>query len=320
LLWLLLLVPIVAVIIYIIHKKRRTTLTISTTQAVRYIPLSWKVKFRPLVPILQLASLALMIIGLARLQKVNIQEYIETEGIDIVISMDISGSMLAEDFKPNRLEAAKETAKNFIKDRVGDRVGLVIFSGESFTQCPITIDHNVVRQQIDLITNGMLEDGTAIGMGLATGVDRLKDAKGKSKILILLTDGVNNTGKIDPSIALELAKAYDVKVYTIGIGTMGKALFPVQTPLGVKKELVEVEIDEPLLKQIAEETGGKYFRATDNNKLSKIYEQIDRLEKSKVELQVYAEHKDMFQYFIILSLACILLATILQFTIFKKLP
>ncbi len=317
---LLLLVPLLIALMYVVHKKRRTSLTISTTQALQYLPVSWRTKGRFVVPMLQLLAFVFFIFGLARLQEVNVKEVIESEGVDIVLCMDISGSMLAEDFKPNRLEAAKKNAMDFVRDRPGDRFGLVIFGGESFTQCPITIDHKVVIQQLEKITNGLLEDGTAIGMGLSTGIDRLKDTKGKSKILILLTDGVNNTGKIDPSIALELAKTFGVKVYTIGIGTIGKALFPVQTPFGTQKKLVDVKIDEDLLRKISSETNGKYFRATNNQSLEAIYNEIDMLEKTKVSMETYKNHKERFHFFVGAGIFLLTLATVLQFTIFKKLP
>lgn len=317
---LLVLVPIIAIMMFQVHKKRRTSLTVSTTKGIQRIPLSWRVKFRPVVPILQLLSVVLLILGFARLQETNIKENIESEGVDIVLSLDISGSMLAEDLKPNRLEAAKNTGATFIKERPTDRFGLVIFSGESFTQCPITVDHQVVMTQLDKITNGLLEDGTAIGMGLATGVDRLKDTKGKSRVLILLTDGINNSGLIDPLTALELAKAYNVKVYTIGVGTIGQALFPTQTQFGVKKRMEDVKIDEDLLKKISNETGGLYFRATDNNSLSNIFKEIDKMEKTKVDVSAYKQHKERFHLFVLLGISTLVLSIILQYTVFKKLP
>lgn len=317
---LLLLVPVAAYLIYFVHKKRRTSLTISTTKGIERIPVSWKASVRPIVHVLNLAAMALFIMGLARLQETNIKENIDSEGLDIVLSLDISGSMLAEDFKPNRIEAAKSTAIHFVKNRPGDRFGIVIFAGESFTQCPITIDHRIVIEQLNKITNGMLNEGTAIGMGLATAVDRLKDTKGKSKIVVLLTDGENNTGKIDPLIALEIAKAYNVKVYTIGVGTEGKAMMPVQTKFGVRKELVDVKIDEALLQKLSKETGGKYYRATDNTSLESIYKEIDKLEKTTVNISTYQQHKERFHLFVLSGLICLMLSLILRYTLFKKIP
>ncbi len=224
---------------------------------------------------------AAFVLAMARPQKTNVTENVDSEGIDIVLSMDISGSMLAEDFKPNRIEAAISTAMKFVDGRPADRIGLVIFAGESFTQCPITIDHSVVKEQLSQIKSGLLEDGTAIGMGLATAVDRLRDARGKSRVVILMTDGVNNTGLVDPQTALEIAKAYKVRVYTIGIGSEGQALYPVQTPYGLQKQMMPVQIDEKLLQRISRETGGKYYRATGNTKLEDVYKEIDQLEKNQ---------------------------------------
>lgn len=316
----LLLLPVLAFVMFRIHKKRRTSLTVSTTKGIQRIPISLRVRLRLIVPILQLLSVGCLILALARLQEQDIKENVNSEGVDIVLSIDISGSMLAEDFKENRLDAAKKTAAEFIKNRPTDRFGLVIFSGESFTQCPITVDQKVVLAQIAKITNGLLEDGTAIGMGLATGVDRLKDTKGESRVLILLTDGVNNAGLIDPLTALELAKAYNVKVYTIGIGTIGQALFPMKTQFGVQKQMVDVKIDEDLLKKISNETGGMYFRATDNVTLDEIFKEIDTLEKTEVEISTYQQNKERFHLFGLMAIGLLAVSILLQHTIFRKLP
>jgi Ca-activated chloride channel family protein len=259
-----------------------------------------------------------LVVALARPQSSNISESVDSDGIDIVLSIDVSGSMMAEDLKPNRIEAAKKVAIDFVDKRANDRIGLVIFSGESFTQCPITIDHNIVKEQIDAMKSGMLQDGTAIGMGLATAVDRLRNSKAKSKIIILLTDGVNNTGLIDPSTALEIAKAYKLRVYCIGVGTRGEAPYPVQTPMGIQKQMVPVEIDEALLKNISTQTGGKYFRATSNNSLSSIYKEIDQLEKSKVEVSSFKHFTDLFLPFALIALLCLALEMLLRYTVFRS--
>lgn len=317
---LLLLLPLLLWYFYYQDKKRAMVFRISTTEGIRKIKSSWKVRWRPLLNVLRSIAFVMLVIALARPQKTNVSETIDSEGIDIVLSMDISGSMLAEDFKPNRLEAAKDNALKFIDARPTDRIGLVIFSGESFTQCPITIDHNVLKDQLMQVESGRLQDGTAIGDGLATAVDRLRDARGKSRIVILLTDGINNVGKIGPELALEIAKAYKVRVYTIGIGSEGEALSPVQTPFGERKQMVPVQIDETLLKKIAKETGGKYYRATGNSKLESIYKEIDKLEKTSIEVNAYKHYGELFFWFAFAGLAALLLEIALQYTLFRRLP
>jgi Ca-activated chloride channel family protein len=237
------------------------------------------------------------------------------------MAIDISGSMLAQDLQPDRLEAAKKVAMNFVDSRISDRIGLVIFSGESFTQCPITTDHGVLKNQIALVKSGMLQDGTAIGMGLATSVDRLRTSKAKSKVIILLTDGVNNTGLIDPLTALEISKAFKIRVYTIGVGTIGKAPFPMTMPDGsIQMQMQDVQLDEPLMKKISSETGGKYFRATNNKELENIYSEIDKLEKTKVEITSYKRFAEHFFPLAMLALACMLLEVVLRYTAFRSLP
>ncbi|HEY0610322.1 MAG TPA: VWA domain-containing protein, partial [Chitinophaga sp.] len=264
---------------------------------------------------------AALVTALARPQTSNTSENIDSEGIDIVLSIDISGSMLAEDLQPNRLEAAKKVAADFVEKRISDRIGLVIFSGESFTQCPITTDHAVLTNQIMTIKSGMLQDGTAIGMGLATSVDRLRSSKAKSKVIILLTDGVNNTGLVDPLTALEIAKAFKIRVYTIGVGTYGKAPFPMTMPDGsIQMQMQDVQIDEPLMKKISSETGGKYFRATNTTGLAKVYTEIDNLEKTKVEITSYKHYAEHFFPLAMLALACLLLEVVLRYTAFRSLP
>lgn len=299
-------------------KHDHPALRLTTIAGIAKTKPTWRVRFRPVLFILRIVCVAALAVALARPQSSNVTESIDSEGIDIVLSVDVSGSMLAEDLKPNRIEAAKRVAIEFVNRRPTDRVGLVIFSGESFTQTPITIDHSILKEQISQIKSGVLQDGTAIGMGLATGVDRLRNATGKSRVLILLTDGVNNTGKIDPSTALEIAKAYKVRTYTIGVGTRGEAPYPVQTPFGIQKQMAPVQIDEPLLKKIADETGGKYFRATDNKSLESIYAEIDRLEKTKIEVSSYKNYAELFFPFALLAIACLVLEMLLRYTVFRS--
>ncbi len=281
---------------------------------------SAKASLRHIPFLLRLLAIACITIALARPQTQTELQQAEGEGVDIVLCIDVSGSMTAQDFKPNRLEAAKKVAEDFVNSRSNDRIGVVIFAGESFTQCPITTDHNVLLAAIDNIHNGLLEDGTAIGSGLGTSVDRLRDSKAKSKVVILLTDGENNGGLIDPRTAKEIAKAFAVKVYTIGVGTEGYAPQPQNTPLGVQMQMAKVTIDEKLLKEIAAETNGKYFRAKDNDELAKIYDDIDKLEKSKVEISSITRFNEKYFPFVMAALALIFLEVLLRFTVFKKFP
>jgi Ca-activated chloride channel family protein len=266
-----------------------------------------------------LRSLALiaLIVALARPQSSLSWQDSTTEGIDIMIASDISGSMLAEDFKPNRLEAGKNIAIDFIKNRPNDRIGLVVFSGESFTQCPLTIDHDVLINMYADIKNGMIEDGTAIGMGLATAVNRLRGSEAKSKVIILLTDGSNNAGSVPPITAAEIAKQFNVRVYTVGLGTNGYAPYPVQTPFGVQYQRMKVDIDEGTLSKIASITGGKYFRATNNETLKEIYTQIDKLEKAKIDVTQYRKKTEMFLPWTIIALVLLSLEFLLKNTLFK---
>jgi Ca-activated chloride channel homolog len=281
---------------------------------------SWKNTFRHLPFLLRLLALSFIIVALAKPQTKNDLQQAEGEGVDIVLCLDVSGSMTAQDLLPNRLEAAKTVAADFINRRVTDRIGIVIFAGESFTQCPLTTDHRVLLSAVENIHNGLLEDGTAIGSGLGTSVDRLRTGKSKSKVVILLTDGENNGGLIDPKTAKEIAKAFKIKVYTIGVGTDGYAPQPVNTPLGVQMQNTKVTIDEKLMKEIANETGGKYFRAKDNAGLAKIYEDIDTFEKTKVEISTLTKYTEKFFPFVIAALALLLLEVLLRFTVFKKFP
>lgn len=281
---------------------------------------SWKSSLRHLPFMFRLLAMSCIIMALARPQTKNDLQQTNGEGVDIVLCIDVSGSMTAQDFQPNRLEAAKAVAADFVSRRTADRIGVVIFAGESFTQCPITTDHNVLLAAIDNIHNGLLEDGTAIGSGLGTSVDRLRTSKSKSKIIILLTDGENNGGLIDPKTAKEIAKTFGIKVYTIGVGTEGYAQQPVNTALGVQIQTTKVTIDEKLLQEIAAETGGRYFRAKDNDGLSKIYTEIDNLEKSKVEISTLSRYTEKFFPFVIAALAFLLLEMLFRYTIFRKFP
>ena len=301
-------------------KKDSPALRLTTLSGINKTNTGRKAKLIPVLFIFRLLALITLIVALARPQFTNTTEDINTEGIDIVIALDISGSMIAEDFKPNRIEAAKAMAIKFVDQRPTDRIGLVIFAGESYTMCPITIDHNVLKEQISQLKTGMITDGTAIGMGLATAVDRLRSSKGKSKVIILLTDGVNNVNNpISPLTALEIAKIYKVKVYTIGIGTnAGEVVIPTPTPYGTQKQMMKVEIDEPLLKQIAGETNGKYFRAIDNKSLEGIYTDIDKLEKSHSDITSFKHHTELFFPLALIAIICIALEMLLRYTIFRS--
>jgi len=269
---------------------------------------------------LRMIAITMVVFILARPQSTNKLESRTTEGIDIITAVDISGSMLAQDFKPDRLEAAKQVAVQFISGRPNDKIGLVIFSGESFTQCPLTTDHAVLINLFNDIHTGMLEDGTAIGMGLATAVSRIKDSKAKSKVVILLTDGMNNRGDIAPITAAEIAKKFNVRVYTIGVGTIGTAPYPIQTVFGIQYQQQEVKIDEEVLTQIAQMTGGKYFRATNNKKLEEIYTEIDKMEKTRVDVQEYTKRKEEYLIFAIIAIVALLAEIALRNSILRNLP
>ena len=281
---------------------------------------TWKTMLRHLMFILRLAAISCIIIALARPQTGSEQQLTSGEGIDIIFCLDISGSMLAQDFTPSRMEAAKQVASDFIDRRPTDRMGLVIFAGESFTMCPLTTDHAVLKSQLYNVQSGLLEDGTAIGSGLATGVERLRSSVSKSKVIILLTDGEDNGGRLDPNTAKEIAKSFGVRVYTVGVGTEGFAPVPVQTTSGVIMQREKVSIDEKLLTQIANETGGKYFRATDNESLGTIYKEIDRLEKSKYEVTTFTHYTEKFLPFVLSAIMFLVLEWILRFTLFRKFP
>ena len=268
---------------------------------------------------LRTLAVTLLIIVIARPQATDKFQDISTEGIDIVLTLDISGSMLARDFRPDRLEASKNVATEFISGRPYDRMGLVVFSGESFTQCPLTTDHAVLINLLREIQSGMIEDGTAIGMGLATAVNRIKDSEAKSKVIILLTDGVNNRGEIAPATAAGIAKTYGIRVYTIGVGTQGMAPYPVQTPFGMQYQDMPVEIDEGILQEIAQTTGGKYFRATDNDKLVQVYNEIDKLEKSKIDVRQFSRKQEKYLLPALFAFCLLVLEILARNTIFRNL-
>lgn len=317
---LLLLVPLIGWYIYKLHKSQ-ASLQVSSSEAFQ-LPgtSSWKVYIRHLPFVLRMLAIALLIVVLARPQSTNSWQNSSTEGIDIVMAMDISTSMLAEDLKPNRLEAAKDVAASFINGRQNDNIGLVVFAAESFTQCPLTIDHGVLLNLFKDIQPGIIQDGTAIGLGLANAVSRIKDSQAKSKVIILLTDGVNNTGEIAPVTAAEIAKTFGIRVYTIGVGTQGEAPYPIPTAFGVQYQNVPVEIDEQVLKQIASTTGGQYFRATDNSSLKEIYSEIDQLEKTKISVQEFSKKQEEYKNWALLVFALLLIEVLLRNTVLRNIP
>ena len=319
LLWLLLLVPLVILWYVLRHKKQETSMQFSDTYGFAKLPKTWKSYLRHLLFALKMAALALLIVALARPQSSSTNSTSNIEGIDIVMAMDVSGSMLARDLKPDRLTAAKNVASDFVKGRPGDRMGLVIFSGETFTQVPLTTDHGVMLNMLAEMKNGLIDDGTAIGDGLATAISRLKDSEAISKVVILLTDGLNNAGSVDPYTAAEMARLFGVRVYTIGVGSYGTAPYPVQTPFGTQIQQMKVEIDEKLLTNVANTTGGKYFRATSNQKLDEVYQEIDKLERSKIEVTEFRRLHEEFYPLVAWALALLLLEFILRKTIFRTL-
>lgn len=319
-LYFLIIIPLIAAWYFYRGKKNRSAMIYSSFKLLPDNFSSLRTRFVHLPFLLRLIALALLIIALARPQNFTSGTNINTEGIDIAMVLDISGSMLAEDFKPNRLEAAKQVVDEFIMGRVSDRIGLVIFSRDAFTQCPLTIDYAVLRNLLKDIRSGMLEDGTAIGNAIANGVNRLKDSDAKSKVIILLTDGVNNAGEVDPLSAAEIARTFNIRIYTIGVGTRGEAPYPIQTPFGIRYQMMPVEIDEALLKQIAERTGGQYFRATNNRALEEIYERIDKMEKSKIEVLSYRSAQELFFNWLAAAFILLIFETGLSRTILRKLP
>jgi Ca-activated chloride channel family protein len=307
---------------YFREKKQYSSLRLSSTQSFGGFKNPVKSKLKKVLPVFRVISLVLLLLAIARPQTSHDEEKVTSEGIDIVIAVDVSTSMLAKDFNPNRLESAKKEALSFIDGRPRDRIGIVVFAGESFTQCPVTIDHNIVKNQLKEIKNGLLEDGTAIGMGLATSVQRLKESEAKSKVVILMTDGVNNKGLVDPMTASDIAMQYGVRVYTIGIGTNGQAMTPVaMTPDGkLVFDYADVHIDEKLLRDIAKKTGGQYFRATDNKRLKEIYGQIDKLEKTKIEVSAYERKTEKFYPFALVAGLVLLVELLFRYMIVRSIP
>ena len=319
-LWLLILLPVVAFMLYKFKFVRLNNFKFSNLES--FDSKTLKSKLYPIINIFRIITLLLVIAALARPQEISNSTRTKTSsGIDIVIAVDISSSMLAQDLKPNRLEALKTVASQFINDRINDRIGLVIYAGESYTKTPVTSDKDVVIKSLSDITfDGIIEDGTAIGMGLATSVNRLKESKAKSKVIILLTDGVNNSGFIDPSTAADLAANFEIKTYTIGLGTNGNARAPVAlNPNGsFRFGMTKVEIDEELLKNVANKTGGLYFRATDNKKLEEIYNEINKLEKTEVEEIKYSDSEEKYRLLIIAAIGLIFVELILKYTVFRS--
>lgn len=316
----LIIIPLLILWYIFLGRKHQAYVKFSDTGFFKGMPKSWRIYARHILFVIDICALALLIIALARPQSSSKNQKINVEGIDIVLTIDLSSSMLAQDLKPDRLEAAKSISADFVKGRPEDRMGLVVFASETFTQVPLTTDHGMLLNMMKDLKCGMLEDGTAIGDGLASSVSRLKDSEAISKVVILLTDGDNNAGSIDPATAAEMAKLFGVRVYTIGVGTRGTAPYPVQTPFGgIQYQQIQVTINEPLLQQIADETGGKYYRATSNEKLEQIYEEIDQLERSKIEINEFTRVHEEFLPFVLMGLALLLLGFILKNTIFKTL-
>lgn len=321
LLWLeFLLLPLIALYVYRELKGRAPSMTVSNFDGWQIKGQSPKRFLRHVPFILRTIALALIILAIARPRSSESFEQTDTEGIDIVLDMDVSTSMLARDFKPDRIGAAKDIAMEFIASRPADRIGIVVFAGESYTQCPVTSDRAALINLMKDIETGLIDDGTAIGNGLATAVARLKDSDAKSKVVILLTDGMNNCGEVAPLMAAEIAKTYDIRVYTIGVGAMGEAPYPFMTPWGVQIQNVKVEIDEDLLKQIASTTGGKYFRATNNTKLMEIYSEINQMEKTHTTVDSFPVYSELFMRFALIALFALLAELLLRFVILRRIP
>ncbi len=318
--WLLIILPVMIVIYFFMYRKKQTHLTFSSFEHFTGYKPTFRQRLKHIPFLFLLIACGALIIALARPQSSSGGQNVTTEGIDIVMALDISPSMLAEDLKPNRIDAAKKVAIDFIDSRPNDRIGLVVFSGESFTQCPITSDHNVLKNLLHGIESGMLSDGTAIGEGLATSVNRIKTSKAKSKVVILLTDGMNNVGAISPQTAGDIAKTFNIRVYAIGVGTRGMAPYPFKTPFGIQYQNVPVDLDEVTLKAISSETGGKYLRATRTSELKNIYAEIDKLEKTKIEVTEFHHKSEEFYPFVILAVILLACERLMQYTFLKKLP
>lgn len=320
LLWLLF-IPALLAALYVWQELtgRRPHFRVSTATPWQQEGVSVLAVLRHLPYVLRIAALSLIIVAIARPRSSTEVEKIDTEGIDIVLAMDVSTSMLARDFKPDRINAAKDIAIEFISQRPSDRMGIVVFAGESYTQCPLTTDRPTLINLMKEVQTGLIEDGTAIGNGLATAVARIMDSDAPSRVVILLTDGVNNTGEVAPQTAADIAKTYGIRIYTIGVGANGTAPYPVMTPWGVDVQNMKVEIDEDLLKSIAEATGGRYFRATDNTKLAEIYTEINRMETARVSVDSFPVYKELFGRFGVAALVCLLLELIVRLLI-RRMP
>lgn len=321
-LFLLLLLPLLAWWHVRSYQRRTATLRYSNLDLMKSLPQRSRYSSRHLLFGLRWLAIGLVIVALARPQSGQTEEEITTEGLDIVLALDVSSSMLAEDFRPkNRIEAAKLVAEQFITGRSSDRIGMVVFAARSFTQCPLTLDYGILINFLKKVDVGLIDDGTAIGLGMATAVDRLRNSKAKSKVVILLTDGINNAGEIDPLTAARLAQAFNIRFYTIGVGTRGQALYPVQDPIFGKRYVpMPVEIDEAMLTKIAELTKGKYFRATDRQSLEKIFAEIDQLEKTKVEVKQFTRYRELFVHWLALALGLVFIEVVLAGTVFRKIP
>lgn len=318
-LWLLLLlIPIISYQVWKRYSKKNPSLLFSSTSGLNNLSGNWRSYGIWVAPVLQVLSFILIVIAIARPQFKNTTVERNAEGIDIVLTLDISTSMKAEDLKPNRLEAAKSVADDFISKRISDRIGLVLFARQSFTMVPPTLDYDLLKNLLDDVEMGVIEDGTAIGMGIATAVNRLKDSNAESKVIILLTDGQNNSGEIDPVTAADLALSHDIKVYTIGAGTRGTAPYPVRDPVfGDRYQNIEVNIDEEMLTQIAEMTGGAYFRATDTDRLQEIYDEIDELEKTEIEEVIYTDIEDLYPRFLLPGILLLILSIVSEQFVFR---
>ncbi len=321
LLWLLLLLlPMVAYYLYRL-RRGRPTLTLASVAPLKGLPRSPRYYLQHLPIVLRLGAFALLVVALARPQSSETLSHSYTEGIDIVLALDVSTSMLAQDFKPNRLEASKEVAARFLADRPNDRIGLVVFAGESFTQSPLTTDKATLLNLLSGVRTGLIEDGTAMGSGLATAVNRLRESDAESRVIILLTDGVNNRGQIAPEAAAEIAQSYGIRIYTIGVGSEGMAPYPVVDMFGRgRTQMVPVEIDEQILAQVAEATGGRYFRATDRTSLEEVYEEINTLERSKVEVDQQTRYDELFGRFLLIALVLLLLEWLVARLLLRQIP
>ena len=323
---LLMLLVIPCVIWYVLRgRKRRAAMSVPTVSMYGGMRKSWKYYLLHVPFILEMAAIALLSLILARPQTTDRWQDTEIEGIDIMLAVDVSTSMLAEDLKPNRIEAAKQVASEFINGRPNDNIGLTIFAGEAFTQCPMTVDHAILLNMFqnvssDIAAKGIIEDGTAIGMGLANAISRLKDSQAKSKVIILLTDGSNNRGEISPTTAAEMAKSFGIRVYTIGVGTNGTAPYPVQTAYGKQYVNIAVEIDENVLRQIAQTANGQYYRATSNSKLKEVYDEIDKLERTKLQVKEFSKNQEEYQPLALALLLCLLAAILLKQTVLRTIP